>query len=153
MSRSGKYHPVPPSRRTHGHSFVNGRATPEYDAWSSMKRRCLNPGAANYARYGGRGIMVCDRWASSFENFLADMGLRPSASHSLDRINNDGNYEPANCRWATNREQFRNKSTNHYVTYAGRRVVVSDLPRLVGLSLATVKRRLKNGVSIDGVLP
>ena len=153
MSRTEKYHPVPPSQRTHGHSFVNGKATPEYSAWSGMKARCLNPSTKNYPRYGGRGIKVCERWVHSFENFLADMGAKPSPQHSLDRIDNDGNYEPTNCRWTTNRVQFRNKSNNHYVTYNGHRVIVTDLPELVGLSLATIKRRLQSGTPIDGVSP
>lgn len=81
--------------------------TPEYLSWCSMKSRCYNQNAVGFKLWGGRGITVCDRWASSFENFLADMGPRPKGT-SLDRINNDGNYEPGNCRWATRSEQRRN---------------------------------------------
>ena len=80
--------------------------TPEYQAWIDMRRRCTNPNNADWKQYGGRGIKVCDRWIESFDNFLADMGPRPSPKHSIGRFpNNDGNYEPRNCRWATAAEQ------------------------------------------------
>jgi hypothetical protein len=74
-----------------------------------MVRRCYQPTHPNYRYYGGRGIAVCERWRTSFDTFVADMGLRPSAGHSLDRMNNDGNYEPSNCRWATKIEQMQNR--------------------------------------------
>jgi hypothetical protein len=77
-----------------------------------MIERCTSPRASNYARYGGRGIRVCDRWRDSFDNFLADMGRRPTLSHTLDRIDGDGNYEPNNCRWASPIEQSRNRKSN-----------------------------------------
>lgn len=75
-----------------------------------MRQRCLNPKAIGYKRYGGRGITVCDQWRDSFEAFLADVGPRPSAAHSIDRIDNDGNYEPGNVRWATTAQQHANKT-------------------------------------------
>lgn len=93
--------------RTHGET--GSKATKEYIAWAAMKARCYNPNGAKYAEWGGRGITVCRQWLGSYETFLADMGRAPSAKHSLDRIDVNGNYEPSNCRWATAAEQGNNK--------------------------------------------
>lgn len=93
----------------HKHGHKPRHASPEYNAWAGMIRRCSKPHHKSWANYGGRGIRVCGSWVESFENFLADVGLRPSEKHSLDRINNDGNYEPTNCRWATASEQMKNR--------------------------------------------
>lgn len=83
--------------------------THEYVAWMNMKRRCCDENIRQYKDYGGRGISVCNRWLKSFNNFIEDMGEKPSSYHSIDRINNDGNYEPGNCRWATKEQQAINK--------------------------------------------
>jgi hypothetical protein len=85
------------------------RATSEYGSWSMMKNRCLNPRTPAFADYGGRGISVCPQWVNSFETFLSDVGKKPSSGHTLDRIDNDGNYEPGNCRWSTYNQQARNR--------------------------------------------
>jgi len=93
----------------HGHARRGNACTPEYRSWHAAKNRCFNPKTLGYHNYGGRGITMCDRWRDSFEAFLADMGERPPGT-SLDRFpNNDGNYEPGNCRWATPKEQAANK--------------------------------------------
>jgi hypothetical protein len=96
---------------THGQS--GRRRTSEYIAWFNMKQRCYNPQYTRYKNWGGRGIRVCDRWLNSFENFLIDMDSKPSPEHSLDRKDNDGDYEPSNCRWATDMEQRRNRTRRY----------------------------------------
>jgi hypothetical protein len=95
------------SRLRHG-QCRKGSHTPEHRAWTKMFERCYSDNPYRKKYYGDRGISVCERW-KTFENFFADMGLRPSRQHSLDRINNDGNYEPGNCRWATKSEQMKNR--------------------------------------------
>jgi hypothetical protein len=92
--------------------------TPGYKTWSMMRNRCRNPRAQNFKYYGGRGITVCERWAS-FANFITDMGPPPSRAHSIDRIDNDGNYVPGNCRWATQSQQTRNARRSRMVTFDG----------------------------------
>jgi hypothetical protein len=99
------------SRECTGNRFAKHRlrSSPEYKTWQSVIQRCCNPRNPSFPRYGGRGIAMCQRWRESFESFFADMGHRPAGT-SIDRINNNGNYEPANCRWATDLEQRRNTS-------------------------------------------
>jgi hypothetical protein len=92
---------------THGEG--NKKRTVEYKCWIGMKQRCYNPNNKFYYNYGGRGIIICDRWINSYENFLKDMGRKPDRSYSIDRINNNGNYEPSNCRWATSFQQIHNR--------------------------------------------
>lgn len=93
----------------HGDS-PRGNRTPEYITYRSMLQRCYNPKSISYKYYGKRGITICKRWLNSFTNFLIDMGRKPEKSYSIDRINNKGNYEPSNCRWATKLQQTQNRS-------------------------------------------
>jgi hypothetical protein len=122
------------------------RNSPEYNAWRSMKKRCLVPTTASHSRYGGRGITVCERWMK-FENFYADVGPRPSALYSIDRFPNpDGNYEPGNVRWATDEEQNRNRGDyNVIVTFNGTPMTVGEWSKITGRSRHLVYERLKRG--------
>ena len=99
----------------HGHNKQDGRST-EYITWDSMIGRCMRPNAAGYKNYGGRGITVCERWMK-FENFLEDMGRKPDPLCQIDRIDNNGIYEPGNCQWSTPKENARNKRNTKYFTY------------------------------------
>jgi hypothetical protein len=114
----------------HGHSKPR---SPEYNAWMHMVARCCDPRHKQYAEYGGRGITVCERWRDSFVNFLRDMGERPSPEHSLDRIDNDGPYDWANCRWATTVQQRNNNRYCRYVIYRERRMSIADAARMAGI--------------------
>lgn len=104
------------------HGESNANTTPEYKAYTEMIGRCYNPNHPAYKRYGGRGIIVANRWKGIYYNFLEDMGRRPSNKHTLGRIDNNGNYEPSNCRWETRREQNRNQSTTRLTMSKAREV-------------------------------
>lgn len=136
-------------RRVRKQGESQGDRSPEYAIWSSMKARCCNPRGTQYAYYGGRGIRVCDRWLHSFKNFLSDMGRRPTPQHSIDRINNDGDYEPGNCRWATRKEQARNQRSNVRLTYNGQTLCLAEWAERLGIHRATLRSRLKTGWPIE----
>lgn len=119
---------------------------PEFNTWSHMLQRCSNPRNKSFKHYGARGITVCDRWLS-FANFLGDMGFRPTPSHSLDRVDVNGNYEPANCRWATPKEQASNTRRNVKVRVGEELVTVSEAARLLGVPRETIKSRIRRGAS------
>lgn len=135
------------TRTVHGHGRRDNRSS-EYNIWRGMVARCRNPKYKKYRYWGGRGISVCDRWLS-FENFYADMGPRPSPEHSIDREDNDGNYEPSNCRWATRAEQARNTSKNRLFEYDGRRISMAEAAEMAGLSYQLLRGRLDNGWSLQ----
>lgn len=112
--------------------------------WRSMIGRCYNPKNSRYESHGRRGITVCDRW-KNFENFLSDMGERPSKTYSLDRIDNNGNYTPENCRWATAKQQARNTRRNRNLTIDGRTFCVAEWAEISGIKQDTILARLKSG--------
>lgn len=141
---SGKYNGGGPP--IHGHSN-----SPTYTSWYAMKRRCIYPKQDSYPYYGGRGITVCERWMT-FENFLADMGVRPSKNHSVDRINANGNYEPSNCRWATAKEQAGHKKNNLVLTLDGKSMILTDWAEKYGIPIPTLKGRLRRGVPLRDAL-
>ena len=136
------------SRKRHGHAGVKGH-TATYTAWSAMWNRCTNANAKQWKDWGGRGIRVCDRWLK-FENFLEDMGERPSPKHSLDRKNNDGNYEPGNCRWATKAQQSSNTRRLRLIEFRGETRSLTDWSKHLGLNLQTLSHRLNTmGLSVE----
>ena len=134
------------------HTKHGYRGTPEYYVWAAMIARCSNPKVSNYHRYGGRGVSVCDRWMT-FENFLEDMGLRPSPRHSIDRYpNNDGDYEKSNCRWTTRIQQNRNRRNNHQITFRGKTMCVAEWAEKMGIDRSVLSSRLSRGWSVERTL-
>lgn len=125
---------------THGMSY-----SPEYRCWSGMRVRCENIQAKGYAAYGGRGIEVCARWKDAFENFLEDMGPKPTKSHTIDRIDNDKGYSPDNCKWATKSEQANNRRSNINITAFGKTHTVAEWAELSGIHRMTIYQRLDAG--------
>jgi hypothetical protein len=118
-----------------------------------MRDRCYNPNHISYANYGGRGISVCERWRERFEHFFADMGMRPGPEYSLDRIDNDGNYEPGNVRWATQKEQGNNRRRNHLVTWGQSTHTIAEWEEITGINRDTIWSRLfKQGWSPERAL-
>jgi hypothetical protein len=124
---------------------------PFYSVWMSMKDRCRNPNAKAYPDYGGRGIKVCDRWMGSYAAFASDMGERPLGT-SIERIDNEGDYTPSNCRWATKTEQQRNRRGAVYVDISGVRYRAIELAELAGVKTDTILERAKRGLSYDQVI-
>ena len=129
-----------------------GQQTPEFKTWQRMKSRCHIPSDGCYYKYGGRGIQVCERWRSSFEAFLADMGLRPGPEYSIDRKNNAGHYEPSNCHWTTREVQSRNKRNNRWITFNGLTLCLADWSAKTGINVRTLHARLSTGWSAERAL-
>lgn len=132
--------------------------TPEWRSWAKMHERCFDQNYHAYPRYGGRGITVCDRWRigeagqHGFECFFEDLGQKPTRKHSLDRKDNNGNYEPSNCRWATRREQNRNKCNSIFLEINGERLHIADWAERCGLRRATLLRRIRKGWEVGRAL-
>lgn len=132
---------VSPSRLTHGHA-KKGRRSKTFYTWSSMKDRCFDKNNKRYYDYGGRGIVVCKRWINSFDNFLSDMGEKPNGM-TLERINNSLGYAKDNCRWATLKEQSRNKRNNVVITINGETKILQDWCDIYKINPATIRSRVK----------
>ncbi len=122
---------------------LKGNAHPDYNIWAGMRHRCNNSNYHAYPDYGGRGITVCPQW-DSFEQFVADMGPRPPG-HEIERKNNDGNYEPSNCRWATRKEQCRNTRLSHTLTVNGVTCTIAEWAEKSGIWHQTIRTRIKRG--------
>lgn len=132
---------VPAARTKHGASRKSGR-TSEYGTWKAMKARCYNVRNKRYANYGGRGIIVCEKWLNSFTDFLQDVGYRPGKEYTLDRINNDGNYEPGNVRWATQTQQQRNRTVARQLTINGVTKPLAEWAEEYDIPPAIVRQRI-----------
>lgn len=131
---------------------LNGKTSKEYGAWLEMKKRCFNEQCHAYKNYGGRGITVCEKWKNDFGMFLSDMGKCPDGL-SIDRIDNNGNYAPDNCRWASRKEQARNRRSNKYITFNGETKLMSDLADQYGVLRSTMSQALKRrGCSVEDVI-
>jgi hypothetical protein len=125
--------------------------TPEYRRWTSIKYRCYNKNCRKYNMYGGRGIKMCDEWLNSFEKFRKDMGCRPSAKHSIDRIDNNGDYTPENCRWATPKEQARNKRDTVYISFKGETLPLVEWAERKNISPSNIRYKYSKGLSIEEI--
>src|SRR5712664_134834 len=124
---------------------------PMYHIWRAMMRRCYDPADKSYKNYGARGIRVCRRW-HKFVNFVADIGQRPSTAHSIERIDNDGGYNPKNFKWATSIEQNRNRRSNRWFELDGRRMLMVDWTREYGISKDALSFRLARGLTFREAL-
>jgi len=117
-----------------------------YRIWKNMIQRCINPRVINYKNYGGRGIVVCERWMK-FENFLKDMGSLPTSKHQIDRINNDLGYYKENCRWSTSKQNNRNRRNNHLLELNDKTECLSEWEEETGIKQETIRDRIKRGWS------
>ena len=133
------------TKTTHGESCTDSF---EYTVWCSMRYRCLNPDQPDY---GGRGIKICSQW-DAYETFLQDMGRAPSRKHTIDRINNNGDYSPENCHWATRKEQVRNTRRNRWITHNGETLILQDWADRLGIRPQNILCRLNQGWTLERAL-
>lgn len=138
----GRNRPKKPRKKRQAKVPKNAK---ERRAWAKMKERCYRPAHRAYKYYGERGIQVCEAWRNSFQQFLEDMGSAPTRQHSVDRINNDGNYCKENCRWATPIEQNQNRRDNKFLTIMGETRTISHWARVFSLSDNTISGRVQRG--------
>jgi len=136
-------------RIKHGKCPRSGRSA-EYVVWDAMIQRCTNPNNEVYHHYGGRGIQIFEPWLD-FANFYKDVGNRPSSRYTLDRIDNNGNYEPGNIRWATIKTQSRNKRSNFWIEYNGIKMIITDWAAKLGAGASSIARSLKRGKSFEDI--
>jgi hypothetical protein len=141
-----------PDRATETHTVHGMHNSAEYRAWSDMRARCSNPNTSEFKRYGARGISVCAAWQASFEAFLADVGRRPTAAHSIERIDTNGHYEPSNVKWATKLEQQRNRRCTTFVEFDGQRIPLTQVAEIAGVNRYTARARHRRGIPITGRL-
>ncbi len=130
---------------------VKNKKSKTYQCWQDMQQRCYNPNCKKYSIYGARGIKVCDRWLESFSNFLEDMGEKPDG-FSIDRIDNNGDYSPENCKWATPKEQALNRRTNRFIEYNGERLTVTQWADKLGMVHNVLRKRLELGWTLEKAL-
>lgn len=135
------------SRKTHG-----ATRTPEYKAWRSMIDRCERKTHRSYCRYGAKGVAVCPQWRHDFPAFFREVGQKPSAEYTLERVSNSRGYEPGNVRWATRIEQARNRSSNRYIEFRGARRTIAEWSEVTGIPQDTIRRRLESGQSPEATL-
>lgn len=126
--------------------------SPEYKIWIAMKSRCNNPKNPRYSKYGGRGITVCKEWEESFQNFINDVGFRPSSDHSIDRIDNDQGYSPSNCKWSTPHEQMTNRTITRYVLVDGEEIPLATLAKQYQIPANTLRFRILKGWTLHDAL-
>lgn len=134
---------------TRTHERHNMSRTSEYRTWAGMIERCHNPNCPGFKRYGGRGISVCGEWQNSFTSFFLHVGKKPSPQHSLDRINNNGNYEPGNVRWATKEVQTQNRRSNVVITIGSVSLCASVWAKRYGITPQDICQRMKRGWSAE----
>jgi hypothetical protein len=137
--------------KTHGEAGTETK-TVEYETWIRMKARCYDTTNSRHKHYASKGISVCEEWRNDYAAFLAYVGRRPSLKHSLDRIDNDGNYEPGNVRWATKKQQTINRNVTIYLTYLDRTLTLEEWSVEVNIPVVTLSRRYHRGWSVEQVL-
>lgn len=137
----------------HGESGLYSRVTPEYRNWRAMKTRCLNPKSDSYSYYGAKGIKICARWEKDYTAFLEDMGRRPSPSHSIERLDVNGDYGPDNCVWADKKTQARNRSSNTLFEFQGKVMTLVELAELSPVTGQSIQQRIrKRGWSVEAAV-